>query len=61
MEVADEPQRGGLHCGLPTDTRITPPAVGISHQQFFDEIIGEALPGDNSGRGGLLTPYLCDW
>ena len=39
----------------PADTPITPPAVGISRQQFCDETMGEVLPGDNSGRGSFDT------
>ncbi len=40
---------------LPASTPITPPAVGISHRQFCEDIIGKSLPGGNNGRGSFDT------
>ena len=44
-------------CGgrFPANTPITPPAIGLTHKQFCDKIMGEPLPGDGQGRECLDT------
>ena len=51
MEL-DEVQSGGAPGGrrFPANTPITPPAVGLSHRQFRDQVMGQTLPGDGHGR-----------
>ncbi len=35
---------------LPANTPIAPPAIGLTHKQFCDKIMGATLPGDDEGR-----------
>ena len=56
MEIDRVPASVGLSQGrFPADTPITPPVVGVSHQQFCDAVKGRKLPGDDSGRGSFDT------
>ena len=56
MEI-DEMSYGSVPCGgrFPANTPITPPAIGLTHKQFCDKIMGEPLPGDGQGRECLDT------
>ena len=51
MEI-DEMSYGSVPCGgrFPANTPITPPAIGLTHKQFCEKIMGEPLPGDGQGR-----------
>ena len=51
MEI-DEMSYGSAPCGgrFPANTPVTPPAIGLTHKQFCDKIMGEPLPGDGQGR-----------
>ena len=56
MEIDRVPASVGLPQGrFPADTPITPPVVGVSHQQFCDAVKGRKLPGDDSARGSFDT------
>ena len=48
-------RRRGYSLSFPADTPFTPPAIGISTQQFCDKVLGEVLPLDDSGRGSFDT------
>ena len=57
MEI-DEMSYGSVPCGgcFPANTPITSPAIGLTHKQFCEKIMGEPLPG--MGRdGNALTPF----
>ena len=56
MDIDRAPASEGLFQGrFPADTPITPPVIGVSHQQFCNEVKGRDLPGDGSGRGSFDT------
>ena len=51
MEI-DGMSHGSVPCGgrFPANTPIAPPAIGLTHKQFCEKIMGEPLPGDGQGR-----------
>ena len=56
MDIDRAPASDGLFQGrFPADTPITPPVIGVSHQQFCNEVKGRDLPGGGSGRGSFDT------
>ena len=56
MELDHAPASVGLSQGrFPAGTPITPPVVGVSHQQFCESVKGRKLPGDDSGRRSFDT------
>ena len=58
MEL-DEVHAGSVPCGgrFPANTPITPPAIGLTHKQFREKIMGELLP-DMDGNVLTLFPHL---
>ena len=48
----DEVHSGSVPCRgrFPANTPITPPAIGLTHKQFSEKILGELVPGDGHGR-----------
>ncbi len=51
MDIDEVPSSEGPFQGrFPADTPITPPIIGVSHKQFCDKVMDQALPGDGSGR-----------